>query len=88
MHAHASAKLDVARFMYVWVRRWYNEFMERRDRDGEIFEDDLTENESEPDGPERDDVAHTLKLDPQVDSQDSDRTMADNRFGQNNTKRP
>lgn len=29
-----------------------------RDRDGEIFQDDLTENESKPRGSRRDDTAH------------------------------
>ena len=41
--------------------------MERRD----LYEDDLTE-EREPTPRQRDDVAHTLKLDPDVDSDEDD----------------
>jgi hypothetical protein len=43
-----------------------------RDRDGEPFQDDFTENRG-PDAEEREDVAETLKLDPDVDSQDDDK---------------
>lgn len=57
-----------------------------RDRSGEIFQDDLTENESKPRGPARDDVAADKHLDSQVDSQESDRAMAENRFGVNKPK--
>lgn len=60
--------------------------MEKRDRDGNIFEDDLTENESEPGGAVRDEVAHDKRLDPNVDSQEADRAMAENRFGVNDPK--
>lgn len=58
----------------------------RRDEFGEIFQDDLTENESKPRGAVRDEVEHDLKLDPNVDSQEDDRAMAENRFGVNEEK--
>ena len=58
------------------------------DRSGEIFQDDLTENESKPRGAVRDEVEHGLQLDSQVDSEDADRAMAENRFGQNEPKKP
>lgn len=63
--------------------------MEKRktDRDGEIFEDDLTENESKPRGAVRDDVEGDLSLDSQVDSEEADEAMRDDRFGMNNPKR-
>ena len=41
-----------------------------KDRAGEIFQDELTENESKPRGPARDDAEHGIKLDPDVDSQE------------------
>lgn len=59
---------------------------QRRDEFGEIFQDDLTENESKPRGAVRDEVEHDLKLDPNVDSQEDDRAMAENRFGVNEEK--
>ena len=59
-----------------------------KDRDGEIFQDDLTENESKPRGPQRDDAAHDENLDPGVDSQEDDRDMAENLFGVNDPKKP
>lgn len=52
-----------------------------RDRHGEIFQDDLTENESMPRPSEREDVEETRRLDPNVDSQEDDETMAEDRFG-------
>jgi hypothetical protein len=58
-----------------------------RDRDGEIFQDDLTENESMPSPARREDPDETLDMDPDVDSQDDDEAMAENRFGVNE-KRP
>lgn len=66
----------------------YNSGMDKRSRDrsGEIFQDDLTENESKPRGPVRDDIAADKQLDSQVDSQESDRAMAENRFGVNEPK--
>ena len=64
--------------------------MEKRktDRDGEIFQDDLTENESKPRGAVREDVEEDLTLDSQVDSDEADRAMSENRFGQNQADRP
>ena len=58
-----------------------------KDRSGEIFQDDLTENESKPRGPERDDTAHSEELDPDVDSQEDDLAMEQNRFGVNEEKK-
>jgi hypothetical protein len=62
--------------------------MDKRSKDefGEIFQDDLTENQSKPRGAVRDEVEHDLKLDPNVDSQEDDRAMAENRFGVNEEK--
>ena len=54
---------------------------QRRDEFGEIFEDDLTENESKPRGSVRDEEEEKTTLDPDVDSEDDDRAMAENRFG-------
>lgn len=54
-----------------------------RDRRGEIFQDELTENQSMPRPPRRDDAEATKRLDSEVDSQEADRAMAENRFGQN-----
>jgi len=64
--------------------------MEKRqtDRDGEIFQDDLTENESKPRGSVRDDAEGQLTLDSQVDSEEADRAMAENRFGVNKPAKP
>lgn len=59
----------------------------KRDEFGEIFQDDLTENESKPRGAVREEVEETLKLDPNVDSQEDDEAMAENRFGVNQPKR-
>ncbi len=53
----------------------------KRDRDGEIFQDDLTENESMPSPSRREDAEETRRLDPNIDSQEDDETMADDRFG-------
>jgi hypothetical protein len=55
-----------------------------RDRDGEPFEDDFTENRG-PSGPRREEEAERLTLDPEVDSQEDDRTMADDVFGVDET---
>jgi hypothetical protein len=55
-----------------------------RDRDGEPFEDDFTENRG-PSGPVREEDAERTTLDPDVDSQEDDRTMADDVFGVNET---
>ena len=54
-----------------------------RDRHGEIFQDELTENQSMPRPPEREDADETQQLDPNVDSQEDDETMAENVFGVN-----
>jgi len=54
-----------------------------KDRSDEIFQDELTENESKPRGPRRDDTAHDEQLDSDVDSQEGDRAMEENRFGVN-----
>ncbi len=59
-----------------------------KDRDGEIFQDDLTENQSKPRGPRRDDAERDEKMDPGVDSQEDDRAMEENRFGVNEPKKP
>lgn len=54
-----------------------------RDRDGEIFQDDLTENESMPSPVRREEAQEAEQLDPNVDSQEDDEAMAENRFGVN-----
>lgn len=61
---------------------------QRRDEFGEIFQDDLTENESKPRGGIRDEEEEETTLDPDVDSQDDDRAMAENRFGVDDPKKP
>jgi hypothetical protein len=58
-----------------------------RDRSGEIFQDDLTENETKARGERRDDAEATLRLDPDIDSQEDDRAMAENIFGTNEKKK-
>jgi len=50
-----------------------------RDRDGEIFENDLTE-ENEASPVEREEGAEDLQPDPGVDSQAADRFMTDRKF--------
>jgi hypothetical protein len=57
-----------------------------RDRSGEIFEDDLTENDLPP-GAVRDDAQATLRLDPDIDSQEADRAMAEDLFGVDEKKK-
>ena len=59
-----------------------------KDRAGEIFQDDLTENQSKERGPQREDVARDEAMDPEVDSQEGDRAMAENLFGVNEPKKP
>ena len=54
-----------------------------RDRFGEPFEDDFTE-EREPSPVEREEEAHSEREDPDVDSQADDETMKDNVFGVDN----
>lgn len=58
-----------------------------RDRRGEIFQDELTENQSMPRPARRDDAEATKRLDSEVDSQEGDQAMAENRFGLNEDKR-
>ncbi|HET9097556.1 MAG TPA: hypothetical protein VFN37_12920 [Candidatus Baltobacteraceae bacterium] len=58
-----------------------------RDRRGEIFQDELTENQSMPRPSRREDAEESTELDSQVDSQEADRAMAEDRFGQNQDKR-
>ena len=58
----------------------------KRDEFGEIYQDAFTENESKPRGAVREEVEETLKLDPNVDSQEDDQAMAENRFGVNKPK--
>jgi hypothetical protein len=58
-----------------------------KDRDGEIFQDDLTENQSEEGGSRRDDAARDETMDPGVDSQEDDRDMEENLFGVNEPKK-
>ena len=45
----------------------------KRDRDGEIFQDDLTTNEQATPR-QREEASHDLHLDPNVNSQDDDAT--------------
>jgi hypothetical protein len=59
-----------------------------KDRDGEIFQDDLTENQSKEGGTRRDDAARDESMDPGVDSQEDDRDMEQNLFGMNEPKKP
>jgi hypothetical protein len=44
----------------------------RRDRAGELFQTDFTDDNSMPDGPESEDVAETLKPDPDIGPQGGD----------------
>lgn len=57
-----------------------------RDQFGEYFQDTFTENESKPRGPVRDEMEEEEQLDPNVDSQEDDEAMAENRFGVNQPK--
>lgn len=58
-----------------------------RDRRGEIFQDELTENQSMPRPSRREDAEASRQLDSQVDSQEADRAMAEDRFGRNEDKK-
>lgn len=58
------------------------------DDNGEIFQDELTENESKARGSARDDAESTMRMDADVDSDEADRAMAENRFGKNEPKKP
>jgi hypothetical protein len=57
-----------------------------RDRSGEPFQDEFTENETKARGEVREDAEDTLRLDPDVDSQDADQALKENRFGLNQPK--
>lgn len=59
----------------------------QRDRHGEIFQDELTENQSTPRPSRREDAEATRRLDPNVDSQEGDAAMSEDRFGRNERKR-
>lgn len=58
-----------------------------RDRSGEIFQDELTENQSKPRPSRLEDAAHNQRLDPNVDSQEGDEAMAQDRFERNEPRR-
>ncbi len=58
----------------------------KTDEFGELYEDTFTENESTPDGEAREDAQEKVQLDPDVDSQDDDEAMRENRFGLNDPK--
>jgi hypothetical protein len=58
----------------------------KRDEFGELFQDAFTENQTKRDGSVRDDIEHDIHLDPNVDSEEADRAMAENRFGVNKVK--
>lgn len=59
----------------------------RRDAHGEIFQDELTENQSMPRPSRRDDAESAKRYDPDVDSQEADRAMAADEFGRNESHR-
>lgn len=59
----------------------------QRDRHGEIFQDELTENQSKPRPPKLDDAEHDKRYDSDVDSQEADEAMSQDRFGRNERKR-
>ncbi len=59
----------------------------QRDRRGEIYQDELTENQSVPRPTRREEAEETRQLDPNVDSHEDDETMAEDRFGRNENKR-
>jgi len=58
----------------------------KTDEFGELYQDAFTENQTKADGAVREDVEEDMKLDPNVDSEDDDRAMAQNRFGVNKPK--
>ncbi len=58
------------------------------DNSGELYQDAFTENESKPRGAKREDAESSMQLDPNVDSQEADRMLKENRFGQNEPNRP
>jgi hypothetical protein len=55
----------------------------QRDRHGEIFQDELTENQSMPRPPRRDDAESDKRYDTDIDSQEGDSAMAEDRFHRN-----
>ncbi len=57
-----------------------------RDRRGEIYQDELTENQSMPRPPRRVDAESDKRYDDLIDSQDADDAMAENRFGRNDSR--
>jgi hypothetical protein len=59
-----------------------------RDQHGEIFQDELTENQSMPRPPRRDDAEGVKQYDAGIDSQEGDAAMAENVFGRNEKTRP
>jgi hypothetical protein len=50
-----------------------------RDRDGEIFENDLTD-ENDPSPEKREEASHNAESDPDTDSQAADEFMRDHKF--------
>ncbi len=56
------------------------------EKNRDVFENEFTE-ENEPDGPQREEGAEKLKLDPGIDSQEDDEMMRDDVFGRNNPKK-
>jgi hypothetical protein len=59
----------------------------RRDEHGEIYQDELTENQSMPRPPRRDEAEGVKQYDTDIDSQEADRAMSDDRFGRNDKQR-
>jgi len=53
----------------------------QRDRRGEIYQDELTENQSTTRPSRREEAEKTRQMDPNVDSQEGDEAMAQDRFG-------
>ncbi len=58
----------------------------KTDEFGELYQDAFTENQTKADGAVREDAEEDITLDPNVDSEDDDRAMAQNRFGVNKPK--
>lgn len=74
--------------MRVPAPRGYKAGMDKlpRDRHGEIFQDDLTENESMPRPTQRDDAEGEKNYDTDIDSQEDDEDMAEDVFGVDDKK--
>lgn len=68
-------------FVQAWVRTGVSQSENRfrRDRAGEIFQSDLTE-EDLPAPPVREEADHELRGDPGVDSQEADEFMKQRKF--------